>query len=157
MVEGYLVIVSCGSQKIWSRFPAAGPTAAQDAYTSNVFTASRRYAEHFADRWLILSAGYGFIAPDFIIPENYDVSFYGTDAVSPERLCEQVDERGLADAKSVGVLDSAAYFARVKGAFADHNTSVRSINGNVGFPPSFIGLVNKLIAHDVPFPEDLPR
>jgi hypothetical protein len=39
-VDGYLVVVSCGHDKIWDRTPDAGPTAARDAYTSPVFRKS---------------------------------------------------------------------------------------------------------------------
>ena len=55
-MDRFLVVVSCGSQKIWDKYPSAGPTPARDVYTSSVFKASCRYAAHFAKRWVILSA-----------------------------------------------------------------------------------------------------
>ena len=39
------------------------------------FTTNRAYAEKFGSRWVILSAKYGFIRPDFQIPGPYNVSF----------------------------------------------------------------------------------
>jgi hypothetical protein len=34
-----------------------------------------QYAERFGDGWMALSAKYGFIAPDFIIAELFEVPF----------------------------------------------------------------------------------
>ena len=70
-----LVIIACGAKKIWDNNPDAGSTSAKDACTGAPFRVNRRYAETFGDRWVILSAKYGFIDPDFIIPENYNVTF----------------------------------------------------------------------------------
>lgn len=38
-------------------------TTARELYTSNLFRKSRRYAEAMADRWFILSAKHGLLAP----------------------------------------------------------------------------------------------
>ena len=70
-----LVVVPCGQGKIWDRHPGVGPTAAQGAYTGAPFRVNRAYAERFASRWVILSAKYGFIDPDFLIPESYNLTF----------------------------------------------------------------------------------
>ena len=70
-----LVVVPCGMRKIWDMNPSAGPTPAKNAYVGAPFKVNRAYAEKFADRWVILSAKYGFIDLDFVIPENYDVTF----------------------------------------------------------------------------------
>jgi hypothetical protein len=153
-VNGYLVIVSCGDQKIWKRYPDAGPTAARDAYTSPPFRKSRLYAEHFAEHWLILSANYGFIEPDFIVPENYNVSFYGDDAVAVSTLREQVAAKNLTRFRTVGVLGSDTYWRRVVEAFEGLPSVLRHVNGNVGFPPSFNKLMNRLITNDTPFRDE---
>ena len=42
------------------------------------FTTNRAYAEKFGSRWVILSAKYGFIRPDFQIPGPYNVSLNET-------------------------------------------------------------------------------
>ena len=68
-------MVSCGRSKIWKINPNAGSALAKDAYIGAPFRVNREYAEKFADRWVILSAKYGFIDPDFVIAENYDVTF----------------------------------------------------------------------------------
>jgi hypothetical protein len=151
-MDGFLVVVSCGRQKIWDNDPDAGPTAARDAYTSPVFKASRRYAEHFAKRWMILSAKYGFIDPDFIIPETYDRSFYDRDAISIAELKRQLATARLTGFDTVGVLGSEIYRDHVVMAFGGSGLNLRHVNGNVGFPPSFQQLISELIRNDTPFP-----
>jgi hypothetical protein len=61
--------------KIWDKNPQAGPTLARDTYTGSPFKVNRQYAERFGDAWLILSAKYGFLSPDKIVPGPYNVTF----------------------------------------------------------------------------------
>jgi hypothetical protein len=152
-MKGFLVIVSCGSEKIWRRHPDAGPTLARDAYTSSPFRTSRRYAEQFSERWSILSAKYGFIDPDFTI-EEYNISFYDPGAMSATELQRQVADKHLGDFKKVGVLGSEMYWRQVANAFDGSGTVLRHINGNVGWPPMFNRLVGNLVAKGTPFRED---
>jgi len=70
-----LVVVPCGQAKIWKKYPWKGPTKAKDTYIGSPFKVNRKFAERFADRWIILSAKYGLIDPDFIIHEDYDITF----------------------------------------------------------------------------------
>ncbi len=153
-MQGFLVVVSCGERKIWSRYPHAGATRAQDAYTSSLFTKSRRYAEHFGERWLVLSAKYGFIEPDCPIPGDYNVSFYDPEAMSIGHLRAQVASKRLAQFQTVGVLGSEMYWRRVVEAFDGSSVTLRHVNGNVSFPPSFHNLINRLLADDTPFREE---
>lgn len=83
-----LVIVPCGRSKIWDRHPALGPVPARDAYTGTPFRVNRPDAERFEDSWVILSAKYGFISPDFVIPSPYEVTFTrrSNGPISVERL-----------------------------------------------------------------------
>ena len=87
---------------------------------------NEEYAERFADRWLILSAKYGFIDPDFVIPENYDVTFKdpGTNPISIDRLREQVREKGLCEFDKVIVLGGMIYFEVCKKAFEGFNVKI---------------------------------
>jgi hypothetical protein len=148
----FLVIVSCGRQKIWDKHPNAGPTHARSAYTSSVFKTSRRYAEYFASRWVILSAKYGFIDPDFIIPGTYNRSFYDSDAIAIADLKAQATAARLTDFPLVGVLGSYEYWNRVARVLEESGAEVRHINGNVGFPPTFQRLIGELIESNTPFP-----
>ena len=52
-----------------------GPVPASEVYTSRFFKLHRAYAERFGDQWVILSAMYGFVRPDFLIPGPYNVTF----------------------------------------------------------------------------------
>lgn len=87
----YLVIVPCGKRKIWDVDPSAGAVAASAAYIGAPFKVNSRYAQRFADKWVILSAKYGFISPNFLIPGPYNVTFkkLETHPISVETLKQQ--------------------------------------------------------------------
>lgn len=106
-----LIIVSCGKTKIWDKDPDAGPTEAKDAYAGLPFQLSRWYAEKNASYWLILSAKYGLIRPDFIIPEDYNVSFNdsGTEPVAWEYVMDQVAKMKLDRFETVVGLGGGKY------------------------------------------------
>ena len=55
--------------------PTLGPTHACNAYTCGPFKIIRNYAEKFVDTWIILSAKYGFISPDYKMLGPYNVTF----------------------------------------------------------------------------------
>jgi hypothetical protein len=95
--DGSLVIVPCGKSKIWDRNPDLGSVATAEAYTGTPFRLNRQYAERFGDAWVVLSAKYGFIAPDFSIPAPYEVSFNypATEPIAFDRLRQQMRERRL--------------------------------------------------------------
>lgn len=65
MTEIYLV--ACASAKL------AHAAAARDLYDSALFTKSRAFAERASDRWYILSAKHGLVAPDAVL-EPYDMT-----------------------------------------------------------------------------------
>lgn len=115
-----LVVVPCGGLKIWQRRPDVGPAPAASAYVGPLFKINKEFAERFADRWVILSAKYGFIEPDFVIPEDYDVTFKkpATGPISTARLKEQVREKGLYKFSRVIALGGKDYVSRVRAAFA---------------------------------------
>ena len=117
---GLLVVIPCGQGKIWDRYPAAGPTPAKDAYTGAPFRVNRDYAERFAARWLILSAKYGFIDPEFVIPEPYNLTFKKKDPglVSVATLRHQVGALGLAGFLDAVVLGGKEYQKAAREAFA---------------------------------------
>jgi len=129
-----LVVVSCGKTKIWDLNPAARPTKARNAYVGGPFKVNKEYAERFADRWVILSAKYGFIDPDFVIPENYDVTFKdpGPNPISIDRLREQAREKGLCEFDKVIVLGGMIYFEVCKKAFEGFNVKIYA--PTVGLP-----------------------
>jgi hypothetical protein len=88
---GTLVIVPCGKLKIWSKNPLKGSIKAKEAYIGSPFKVNKNYAERFSDKWLILSAKYGLITPDFTINGDYNVTFNdpSTNPISIQELTEQ--------------------------------------------------------------------
>jgi len=115
-----LVIVPCGARKIWDIKPDSGPTRASDAYIGAPFKVNKEYAERFGDRWVILSAKHGFIDPDFVIPENYNVTFKkpSTNPVTVAQLREQIKKKRLDEFSKIVVLGGRDYTSTVLEAFA---------------------------------------
>jgi len=114
-----LVIVQCGNKKIWDDQPNAGATPAEHAYVSAYFQGNKEYAKRFGDKWMILSAKFGFIDPSFMIPCNYNVTFKkpSTGPISAKELREQVMQKGLHHFDEVEVLGGCEYVKKVKEAF----------------------------------------
>jgi len=145
-----LVIVPCGKSKIWDKQPAIRSVKAEAAYTGAPFKANRDFAKKFADRWVILSAKYGFIDPDFIIPENYNVTFNdpSTNPISLEKLKAQVEAKKLAQYDLVISLGGKEYTRRVKVCFAG---KVRVISPVEGLPVGkAMGFIKNLTALEKP-------
>lgn len=101
-----LCILPCGRKKIWDAAPGAGPTPAASAYTGALHKACRRYAEAFADRWVVLSAKHGFLLPEDIVPGFYDVGFQHKtgEVVAAGELKRQLRDKGLEAYRDVIVL-----------------------------------------------------
>jgi len=71
-----ICIVPCGNKKIWDVFPDAGPTPAKNAYVGGFASKCQEYARAFyPDNYFILSAKYGFLQPEEIVPNKYNVTF----------------------------------------------------------------------------------
>jgi len=71
-----LCIVPCGNRKIWDKNPNAGPTKVEHVYIGPFAKKCREYAMRFyPSSWCILSAKYGFLFPNDIVPIPYNVSF----------------------------------------------------------------------------------
>lgn len=153
MNRGLLVIISCGRAKIWDKQPNLGAVQAKDAYSSPVFKAGRRYAEHFAEKWVILSAKYGFLEADQLI-EQYNLSFYEPQAVQKHTLQRQVHELGLSRFQTIGVVGSDIYWRNAHTAFEGIAVSLHHVTRGVGFPPTFQNFIRRLIQADTPFRDE---
>jgi hypothetical protein len=116
---GTLVVVPCGVVKIWDREPGRGPIPAREAYIGAPFVVNRAYAERHGNAWVILSAKYGFVAPDDLIPGPYNVTFKrrSPELVPVATLREQVHARGLDRYETVIGLGGRKYQAAVRAAF----------------------------------------
>jgi hypothetical protein len=122
-----LVIVPCGLSKIWDKNPNAGPTYAKDVYKGSPFKLNRQYAERFGTKWIILSAKYGFILPDFEIPGPYEVTFKrkSSDPVSRESLRKQVKDQGLVLFPMVIGLGGKEYRLAIADAFQGQSVELK--------------------------------
>ncbi len=118
-MNGVLVIVPCGQKKIWDRTPGAGPAAAKDAYIGPPFGINKTYAERFGDAWVILSANYGFIEPDFEIAGPYNITFKKkrSGPIATARLREQIEEQHLDRYTTVIGLGGKEYREAIERAF----------------------------------------
>lgn len=115
-----LCVVPCGDKKIWDKNPHAGPTKARDVYIGNFARTCIKYAEKFyPDSYVILSAKHGFLYPDEVIPENYNVTFKDPKSkpISVEELRKQAEEKGLMKYNEIVVVAGSDYVNVVKEVF----------------------------------------
>lgn len=151
-MKGPLVVIPRGQKKIWNKYPNAGPTPARDACRGATFTVNRRYAECYDERWLILSAKYGLISPDYVLTGPYNVTFKDppTHPVSATVLVSQLGKLSLEGIDAVICLGGTEY-REMKAAFLGKPLSLY-------FP--FAGLplgksmqaINAAISAEQPFP-----
>lgn len=120
LVEMKLCVVPCGKEKIWSKNPNAGPTKAKDVYTGSFARTCIQYAQSFyPNSYVILSAKYGFLFPDEIVPGDYDVTFKNprTNPIGIEELRRQAEEKCLMKYDEVVVVAGNDYAKIVKKVF----------------------------------------
>jgi len=116
-----LCVVPCGQRKIWSKNPSDGPTKARDAYIGPFARTCIEYAEKFyPGRYVILSAKHGFLYPDEIIPEDYNVTFNdpGTNPIGVEELRKQAERKGLMKYDEIVIVAGSSYVEMVRKVFA---------------------------------------
>jgi hypothetical protein len=109
------------------RNPDLGAVKAAQAYTSSYFQKNMAYAKRFGDRWMILSAKYGFLDPDELI-NDYNVTFKKrkTNPISIAKLQEQVADKQLAKYDEAIVLGGEEYLLAIEGAFEGTQTKIVS-------------------------------
>ncbi|MBJ7984037.1 DUF6884 domain-containing protein [Bacillus cereus] len=92
-----LCIIPCGKKKIWDKYPYSGEAEAKDVYISPFGKACQAYATEFFESWVILSAKHGFLRPNDIVKENYDLAFdsKSNEIISIEQLQKQMIEKDL--------------------------------------------------------------
>lgn len=119
---------------------------AKDAYVGPPFKVNRKYAEAIGDRWVILSGKYGFIKPDFIIPEPYEVTFNrkSSGPITDEALQKQMRAMRLSQYSEVIGLGGAAYRMRIEKVFED-----TAVNLNFSFAGLAIGKAMQAINHEI--------
>lgn len=95
-------IVGCGKEKRDGTHPA------RDLYTSPYFSAKRRWAQEFADDWVVLSAEQGLLDPDDVV-DSYDTAVEDI-AIAPwlDDIQTELDE-SLDSTRDVWVLAGQRY------------------------------------------------
>lgn len=121
-----LVIIPCGQSKVWDKIPDKGPTPARIAYTGVPFKVNMKYAERHGGTWLILSAKYGFITPDFLIPGPYNVTFKKkkTNPITADTLRQQIVEQRLDSFDEIIGLGGKDYREAIGTAFSHFGMKV---------------------------------
>lgn len=115
-----LCIVPCGKKKIWDKIPNAGPQNAKKVYIGPFAKKCRQYAEKFyPESWMIISAKYGFLWPDDIVPGPYDVCFHDkkSNSISIEELKKQIKEKNLDKYDKIIILGGKYYKEIIKNVF----------------------------------------
>jgi len=114
-----LVVIPCGQAKIWKKELNHGPAKAKNAYVGAPFKVNKAFAEKFSDKWIVLSAKYGFIDPEFIIPKNYNVTFKkpSTNPINTDALKKQLKQKNLDSYDTVIALGGKDYTTIVKKIF----------------------------------------
>jgi len=115
-----LCVVPCGNLKIWDRNPNVGAVKARDAYIGPFAKTCIEYAEKFyPNSYVILSAKYGFLFPNEVVPENYNVTFKDpkTNPINIEELRRQAKEKGLMKYDEIVVVAGSEYARIAKNVF----------------------------------------
>lgn len=91
------LVVPCGKRKVWDADPFAGPCPAGRAYTGSLALQARRYAEVSGRPWFVLSARWGLLHPEALVPGPYDTTFSrpSSDLVTVATLQQQAEAWGL--------------------------------------------------------------
>jgi hypothetical protein len=122
MSENTICIVPCGSKKIWDKEPETGPTMAKHVYIGSFAGKCREYAEKFyPESWCILSAKYGFLFPEDIVPGPYNVSFNNkkSNPISLDELKSADSTQKLYKYDDIVVLGGKNYTKMVNDIFTD--------------------------------------
>jgi len=112
-----LGIIPCSKEKIWDVFPEKKAVRADQAYRSAFHLYTRRYAQQHCHRFVILSAKYGLMEPEFVIEGPYDITFSrpSDPYISHEQLALQAQQ--YQSQESIIVLCPKQYAQRIERAF----------------------------------------
>ncbi|MCY8027756.1 DUF6884 domain-containing protein [Bacillus sonorensis] len=129
-----LCLIPCGKKKIWDIEPERGPSAARDVYLSPFHQACRNYAQTFFADWVILSAKHGFLMPDDIVPENYDVTFgmHHPEMMAFDELKAQAEQKSLMQYDEIVMLGGKKYRPVLRSVFGDGRRIIYPLEGYRG-------------------------
>lgn len=146
-----LCITPCGDKKIWSKYPDAGPTKARRVYIGQYAKTCKEYAEYFyPESWCILSAKYGFLFPEDIVPESYNVTFKkkSTNPITLEELRIQTKVKRVENFNKFVVLGGREYVKIITDLLHDKEIH-RPLEGCKGMG-YMIGLMRKAMKEGKP-------
>lgn len=146
-----LCIVPCGKAKIWDKKPNAGPTPARLVYIGPFASKCREYAETFYPHdYCILSAKYGFLYPNDIVPGDYETSFNkpATHPITVTELRKIADDKKLTNYSCIMVLGGKKYVDITKQVFLDQLIEM-PLHGLMGIGV-MMGVLNKAIEDGIP-------
>lgn len=108
--------------------------AAKDVYIGAFAKKSQQYATMFFEQWLILSAKHGFLLPDDLLHENYNVSFTSpaSEVISVREMQRQWQELGVNDVQEIVVLGGKKYERAVRAVFGDRYRLIFPLKGCSG-------------------------
>lgn len=116
--QWFLSVIEGSKTKIWTRHPDRGLVKAREAYLGRAFAINRHQAEASGYPWLILSARYGFLRPDFLIwdyAESFDdPSSHPIDFVW---LMAQANAIDLTGCRGVAIYGSPMHVSMVQSIF----------------------------------------
>jgi len=146
-----LCIVPCGNKKIWDKNPKAGSTKAKYVYIGPFAKKCREYAMRFyPSSWCILSAKYGFLFPNDIVPGLYNVRFNDrkTNPITTKELSAQVKEKELDSYGQIVILGGKNYVEMANKVFSSKEilTPLSDCKG-IGY---MMGKLNDAIKKGVP-------
>lgn len=126
-----LCIVPCGKKKIWDIEPDTKSSKAKNAYVGTFANKCKEYAEKFYPySWCILSAKYGFLFPDEVIPGNYNVCFNdkNSEIIAINELNSQIKSKNMDKYDRIIILGGKYYTETIEKIFPDKDV-VNPLNG----------------------------
>jgi len=146
-----LCVVPCGNKKIWNKKPNIGPQRARNVYIGPFASKCREYAERFyPSSWVILSAKYGFLFPDDVVPGPYNISFNdkNTNPITVKELRSQAKDKGLCNYERIVVLGGKNYTQIIKDIFQNKEIHDPLVDcKGIGY---MMGKLNEAIKRGVP-------
>jgi hypothetical protein len=115
-----ICIVPCGNKKIWDVFPDVGPTPAKNVYVGGFTSKCQDYAQAFyPDSYFIMSAKYGFLQPEEIVPNKYNVTFkkHSTNPITIPELIDIAQQKGLFNADRIMIIAGREYTQIIRRVF----------------------------------------
>lgn len=128
-----LCIISCGKTKIWDKYPNIGPVKAKRVYTGWITIKYIEYAKLiYPSSWIILSAKYGFLYPNDVIFDTYDIRIDDKESININKLHNQIIDKELHNYDKIVILGSKMYSDVVISLFPDKDISAPLVGLKVG-------------------------